>query len=159
MPVQKLIDAQDPILHRPLRPFQFGGEIDANQLAVDLTETMLANNGMGLAANQIGVDARVFVIRANPVLAVFNPIIVDQSDQTVILEEGCLTYPGLIVKVKRPGIIRCRFTMPNGETVTHKFTGMTARVFLHEFDHLNGIVFFNRAHRYHREQAFKKWKR
>ena len=76
----------------------------------------------------------------------------------IFLEEICLTYPGLSVKIKRPQHIRVRFTMANGETVTKQFTGMTARIFQQQLDHLNGIIFYSRANLYHREQALKKWK-
>jgi peptide deformylase len=120
---------------------------------------MYEYNGLGLAANQVGEPYRIFAMRGQPENFVcFNPKIVQPSEMEVVLEEGCLTYPGLLVKIKRPQHIRVRFQMPNGETVTKQFTGMTARVFQHEMDHLDGIVFFNRANRYHKELAFKKWK-
>ena len=77
----------------------------------------------------------------------------------IVLDEGCLTYPGLYVKIKRPQHVRVRFQTPNGETLTKQFTGMTARIFQHELDHLDGIVFYNKANRYHREQAMRKWKK
>ena len=77
----------------------------------------------------------------------------------ISLEEGCLSFPGLIVKVKRPQHIRVRFQTPNGDTITKQFTGMSARVFQHEIDHLNGVLYFNRANRYHRDVAMLKWKR
>jgi peptide deformylase len=78
---------------------------------------------------------------------------------TVSLEEGCLTFPGLTVKIKRPQHIRVRFTKPNNETITRQFTGMTARIFQHELDHLDGIIFYNRANRFHRDRALEKWRR
>ena len=121
---------------------------------------MYEKNGIGLAANQVGLPYRAFAMRGHPQNFVcFNPRIVQPSEQEVILEEGCLTYPGLLVKIKRPQHVRVRFTMANGETRTDTFTGMTARIFQHELDHLNGIKFFDRANRYHRDQAMKKWER
>ena len=120
---------------------------------------MYESNGIGLAANQVGIPYRVFAMRGAPENFVcFNPKIIQPSEMTVTLEEGCLTYPGLIVKVKRPQHIRVRFQTPNGETLTKQFTGMTARIFQHEIDHLDGVLFFNRANRYHKELALKKWK-
>lgn len=106
---------------------------------------MLAHEGVGLAAPQIGLSYRVFVIKANPILCCYNPRIVDKSSDEVTLEEGCLSIPGLILKIKRPRDIKCRFTYPNGETNTHTFTGATARIFQHELDHLDGILFTERA--------------
>jgi len=117
-------------------------------------------NGLGLAANQVGVPYRVFAMRGSPENFVcFNPRIVQPSAENIILEEGCLSFPGLLVKVKRPKHIRVRFTTPNGDTKTETFIGMTARVFQHELDHLDGRLYFNRANKYHKEIAMKKWKR
>jgi peptide deformylase len=101
----------------------------------------------------------VFAMEGEPARVCFNPRIVSTSGDDILLEEGCLSYPGLIVKVKRPQHARIRFTGPNGETFTEQFTGMTARVIQHEMDHLEGILFFDKANRYHREQAFKNWKK
>jgi peptide deformylase len=88
----------------------------------------------------------------------FNPKVVLASESVVLLEEGCLSYPGLITKIKRPQHCKVRFTTPNGDTITRQFTGMTARIFQHEYDHLDGIRFYDKANRFHREQAMRKWK-
>lgn len=121
---------------------------------------MYEKKGIGLAANQVGIPYRIFSMRADPQNFVcFNPKIIQPSDEEIILEEGCLSFPGLIVKVKRPRHIRVRFTTPNGDTRTEMFTGMSARIFQHELDHIDGKLYFNRASRYHREIAMKKWKK
>jgi peptide deformylase len=155
-----LVNKNDPILTQPCNVFDFSNPpMDPVELAKDLVKTMYDHNGIGLAANQVGIPYRVFAMRGSPENFVcFNPKIVQPSEMEVTLEEGCLTYPGLLVKVKRPQHIRVRFTMPNGETVTKQFTGMTARIFQHETDHLDGIIFYNKAHLYHKEQALRKWK-
>jgi peptide deformylase len=125
-----------------------------------MVEFMYDNNGLGLAANQVGLPYRMFVMRGSPEnFACFNPRIVSESAEVESVEESCLSFPGLVVKVKRPKSIRARFTMPNGETRTEPFVGITARVFQHELDHLEGKLYFNRANRYHKEVAIKKWKR
>ena len=130
--------------------------IDPMKISADLTASMAAHGGVGLAANQIGVPYRVFALRTSPEVTVcFNPKIVHTSDEQELLEEGCLSFPELIVKVKRPKLIRARFTYPSGETVTETYTGITARAFQHEHDHLNGIIFYTRASRFHRDQGFK----
>lgn len=92
-------------------------------------------------------------------LVCFNPRIVDVSPEEVYHEEGCLTFPGLFIKIKRPVHIKVRFQYPNGETVTEKFTGITARIFQHELDHLDGILFQMRANKIHLEQAENKLRR
>lgn len=118
---------------------------------------MYDNNGIGLAANQVGIPYRIFAMRGYPENFVcVNPRIVNFSSQEIALEEGCLSFPNLVVKIKRPKEIRVRFQTPNGETITRMFDGMTARVFQHELDHLNGIIFYKRANRFHREKALKK---
>lgn len=133
---------------------------DPVQFSQNLVKFMYENNGLGLAANQVGTPYRIFAMRGAPENFVcFNPKIITYSDQTVSLEEGCLTYPGLLVKIKRPEFIRVRFQTPNGETLTKQFIGMSARVFQHEIDHLDGIVFYNKANKFHREQAMRKWKK
>lgn len=144
------------ILKEEMPAFDFSNPVmDPLQLYTDLAETMRENNGMGLSANQIGVRTRAFVMRSEEIIGVFNPRVVDESSETVILEEGCLSYPNLFVKIKRPKSIKVRFTTPDGQTSTKTFTGMTARVFLHELDHLDGIAHTSRANRYHLEQAKK----
>ena len=117
------------------------------------------NKGLGLAAPQIGIPYRVFAFTGDPVNVCFNPKIVDKSKEEIYLDEGCLTFPGLIIKIKRSSLIKVRFTMANGETITKKLSGMTARCFQHELDHLNGILFLNRANLYHREKALKSWRK
>jgi peptide deformylase len=155
-----LVPKDHSLLTTKLEPFDFSNPpTDPIQLAKDLTETMLHHNGIGLAANQVGLPYRVFVIKANPVLACFNPKIVSTTGEEIDLEEGCLTFPNYFVKVRRPKMIRVRYTYPNGNTVTEIYDGMTARIFQHEFDHLNGVLFMSRATLYHREQAGKNAKR
>lgn len=154
--IKDILGHNDPILREEMPVFDFANPImDPVELYTDLAETMRENEGMGLSANQIGVRTRAFVMRAEEIIGVFNPRVVDVSSETVMLEEGCLSYPNLFVKIKRPKSIKVRFTTPDGETSTKTFTGMTARVFLHELDHLDGIAHTSRANRYHLEQAKK----
>jgi peptide deformylase len=115
--------------------------MDPYQLYRELGESLQKEGGLGLAAPQIGYPYRVFVIRSSPIIPFFNPLIVDVSDEAVEMEEGSLTFPGVILKITRPRVIRVRYTDPNGKTETKKFQDMTARVILHELDHLNGVLF------------------
>lgn len=151
-----ILDRTDPILREKMPAFDFQNPtVDPIQLYTDLAETMRENQGMGLSANQIGVRTRAFVISGEEIIGVFNPRVVDISSETVLLEEGCLSYPNLFVKIKRPKSIKVRYTTPDGETTTKTFTGLTARVFLHELDHLDGIIHTSRANKYHLEQSKK----
>ena len=156
----ELVKQNDPILKRSLEDFDFSNPpFDPIEFAQNLIKLLYEHNGLGIAANQIGVPYRIFAMRGSPENFVcFNPKIVSVSKDKVVLEEGCLTYPGLIVKIKRPSMVRIRFNTPNGDTLTKQFIGMTARICQHEYDHLEGIQFFERANKFHRDQAMRKWK-
>lgn len=154
-----LVKPNDPILTKSCEPFDFSNPaFDPVEFAQELVKHMYEWNGLGLAASQVGTPCRVFAMRGQPENFVcYNPRVVQPSEQEVILEETSLTYPGLIVKIKRPQHVRVRFQTPNGDTRTETFTGMTARVFQHYLDHIEGVLYFNRANRYYRDIAFKKW--
>jgi peptide deformylase len=155
------VKPNDQILTTPCKPFDFTQPaFDPIEFARELVHFMYDHNGIGLAANQVGVSYRVFAMRGHPENFVcYNPKIVSIGEEMMTLEEGCLSYPGLLVKVKRPKTIRVRFAQPNGDVRTDTFTGMTARIFQHEYDHLEGKLYFNRASRYHRDTALEKWRR
>lgn len=140
-----LVAWDDPILTTTCA--EFTDWENAEALAKVLLEQLQASNGIGIAAPQAGFSTRLFVLATDPVLAVFNPRVVDTSTEGSLLEEACLSFPGLVGKVRRPSMIRARFQTPNGETVTKQFSGMTARAFLHEMDHLDGRPFFARMGR------------
>jgi len=156
MNILSLVKENDPILKTETQKFDFNSGIDPIEIAKNLTETMIANNGLGLSANQVGLPYRVCAITGNTVRVMFNPRIVNVSDEQVVMEEGCLSFPGLLIKVKRPATVKVRYTQPNNQTVTEEFAGLTARVVLHELDHLDGITYIDKATRFHLEQARKK---
>jgi peptide deformylase len=156
-----LVMGNDPILTKMCNEVSFTNPpFDIIDFSKQLVKYMYDSNGIGLAANQVGVPYRIFAMRGAPENFVcINPKIIMPGTEEVVLEEGCLSYPGLLVKIKRPQHIRVRFNTPNGDVLTKQFTGMTARIFQHELDHLNGVVFYNKANRFHRDQAMKKWKK
>jgi peptide deformylase len=153
-----LIIGENNILKEECKEFDFTNPpFDPLEFSKNLVQTMYDNNGIGLAANQVGVPYKIFAMRGKPAdFVCFNPRVVMHSQEIIALEETCLSFPGLAIKIKRSQHIRVRFQSPTGETSTQMFTGMTARVFQHELDHLNGIIFYKRANRFHREKAFKK---
>ena len=154
--IRELVDCYDPILRQSTENFDFANPpINPVELYNDLAETMRENDGLGLASPQVGLPYRAFVMRAENIIGVFNPKIVDASSEMVYLEEGCLSYPNLWVKIKRPKKIKVRFTNPDGQTETRVFDGMSARVFQHELDHLDGVLHVKRANKFHLEQARK----
>lgn len=154
----KLVEASDPILTSVCKGFDFQAPpFDPIEFAHELVKCLYDHQGIGIAANQVGVPYRVFAMRGHPENFVcYNPRIVQPSEQTIVLEEGCLTWPNLLFKIKRPQHIRMRWQMPNGETRTDTFTGISARIVQHEIDHLDGKVFWEGKGRASIEMAVKK---
>ena len=151
-----LVTRYDPVLKQKCLEFDFQDmPFDPVLFSMKLTKVMVDNRGLGIAAPQVGVPYRIFALTGQPNIVMFNPKVVDTSDETVMLDEGCLSFPNLFIKIKRPKHIKVRFTMPNGEVETKKYTGMTARAVLHELDHLDGVLFQTRASQHHRLAAIK----
>lgn len=158
--IYPLVPYTDLILKEELEKFDFSNPpVDPIQLAKDLVETMIHNEGIGLAANQIGLPYRVFSVYCDPILCLFNPTIIDVSSEEVLLDEGCLSFPGISVKVRRPKSIKVRYTQANGEVITSKYTGMTARVILHEYSHLQGRTMLDDCSIIQKEKALNKLKK
>lgn len=155
-----LVHDGHPLLRQAMAEFDFREPpCDPVELANNLIETMVHHKGLGLSSNQCGLPYRAFVLWSAEPFAVFNPRIVDQTTEQVQLDEGCLTYPNLFMKIKRPKAIKVRFENAFGETQTEKFVGMTARGFLHEMDHLDGILYTKRATIPHLNRAWNQKKK
>lgn len=159
--IPKLVPDDDPILHRPCKPFDFDGDIDAGKLADTLFSAMEFYRGVGLSACQIGIDARVFVMGFGPngqgvKFECFNPKVMDITGKDIMLFEGCLSYPHTEMLVKRPGAIMVTFQDRTGKYHQEMYSGFTARVFLHEYDHMEGITFRDRVSKFKWDIARKK---
>lgn len=154
-----LVSSNDPILKEEAEDFDFQNPpVNPVELYQKLSSTMVREGGLGLSANQCGLPYRAFVMTGENITGVFNPKIVDQSNETIVLDEGCLSYPNLFIRIKRPRKIKVRYQTPIGEVVTEVYDGITARIFQHELDHLDGIIHIWRANAYHREQALRRKK-
>jgi peptide deformylase len=145
-----IIKFPNDVLRKQIPDFNFSNSsIDPVQLEKDMLDTMFALDGIGLAANQVGVEARVFVMghRDNPesAQAFFNPIVVANTEAVEDMEEGCLSFPGIYVNIKRPKAIKARWQNSKGEWQESEFDGYNCKCFLHELDHLEGIVFQDRV--------------
>jgi peptide deformylase len=145
-----VIKFPNEVLRKQIPDFDFSNpSTDPVQLEKDMLDTMFALDGIGLAANQVGVEARVFVMghRDNPesAQAFFNPIVVANTEAVEDLEEGCLSFPGIFVNIKRPKAIKARWQNSKGEWQESEFDGYNCKCFLHELDHLEGIVFQDRV--------------
>jgi peptide deformylase len=137
-----LVPERHPMIYQEMLEFDFANPpVDPIEFAHVLAQTAIRHNALGVSANQFGVAVRAFAILANPIIVCYNPKIVDYSEEMIELEEGCLSFRNMILNIKRPRVIKVRYTEPNGNVVTRQFQDMTARVFQHELDHLNGIPF------------------
>ena len=146
-------------LTTPCQQFDFNNPpLDIEDLSLSMIEFIKENGGAGLALNQVGFPYKVIAILGEPSFVMFNPRLVFEGNHLVLLDEGCLSYPGLVVPVKRSNHIKVRFQAPDGESYTKEFTGLTARVVLQELETLEGKIFYNSANRYYREKALRKWR-
>ena len=139
--IYKLVDCYDPILRKPTKPVEFGVD-NATFMAFSLAETLSKIGGLGLSANQVGVPYRLCAINTGThIWVMINPIITYKSEDVSDFKEGCLSFPGLYLKIKRPSKIKVRFNAIGGEEVEQEFDGLTATVIQHEIDHLDGICY------------------
>ncbi len=139
----KLVNEDDPILKEVQPEIDLSStNIDFSELAREMISFMRFNNGLGLAAPQVGLQYRFFVMSiAGEELVCINPKIISVSDETALNKEGCLSFPSLFLKVRRPKEITVEYYKPNGKKTERKLFGMMATCFQHETDHLNGITF------------------
>ena len=153
-----LVPENHPALHEVLPEFDFSNPpISPNEFASTLVETCKLNKGIGLSANQCGFKHRVFVMGAgDEYVAFFNPKVVSMSDEMALMDEGCLSYPLLSLKISRPKEIMVEYQDFNGELRNTKLVGISARCFLHELDHMNGIVYTSRVKPLAFQMAMKK---
>ncbi|MEJ7714299.1 MAG: peptide deformylase [Thermoleophilaceae bacterium] len=115
--------------------------------------------GIGLAAPQLGVSQRLLVYRVGPdapVVALANPEIEWRSEEADILEEGCLSLPGVQLDIERPIHVRVRARDEQGAVRTVEASGLEARVIQHEMDHLDGVLILDRGSREQRKQAMRE---
>ena len=155
-----LVPPGSKVLHTKLNEFDFTNPpTDPNELASTLVETCKKNNGLGLSANQCGLPYRVFVMGANEdFISCFNPKII-ATEGEAHMAEGCLSFPLLELRVTRPKKITVEYQDWNGEKHTTSFDGLTARIFLHELDHMDGIVYTTRVKPLALQFGMKKMKK
>ena len=159
--IYTLLEPKHPLLHSPLPEITAETEPeDRVELTNNMVETMKHYGGIGLSANQVGLALRMFVFGDNKhYIPCFNPRIIAYSDKKVPMEEGCLTYPGLFVKIIRPEWVTVTFEDENRELHEETFRDLLARVFQHEYDHMEGIDFRSLAGRISLNMAQRKVKR
>ena len=160
----ELIKSPNDWLKKVVKPFDFD-TLDAKQISGEMCQIMMAKNGLGLSANQVGLDAQIFVMRpieheeVKKPFAVINPVILEVSSDTILAKEGCLSHIGLILNISRPSSLVAQFLDIDNKECILEFKGIDARCFLHEFDHLHGIEFTDRVSKLKLDMAKKKQKK
>jgi peptide deformylase len=143
-------------------PWNFETDGDAHEFEQNMIEFMKSNKGIGLAAPQIGINRRVFVMGSDNIdgfpapFAVFNPVIKEVSQEQVLDKEGCLSYPNLWLMIKRPAWCVAEYQDSNGNVKEIKVDGYLAKCFQHEYDHLDGVCFIDRVSQMKLNLAMKK---
>jgi len=163
--MMNLVLAPNVMLETPVQ--HYPQQLHPAPIALDMIDVMNKHGGIGISANQVAFDGRIFVMKPQlnkkygDYTVVINPVIRGLSEEREYGEEGCLSHPGLVLKVKRPVSCMVDFQtltsdMKNVITVSEKYDGIDARVFLHEYDHLFGIQYINRVSKLKYDMAEKK---
>ena len=145
--VKELVEPEHQLFHHRIQSCSYN--LDRHHLSRVLIDNMIHHNGIGISANQIGIWERAFAmvrdIENNEVMVCFNPRIIKSYNEEVEMEEGCLSYPDIFLKVKRPDKIVVKYEDENKKIHKMKLSGLASRVFQHEYDHMEGIDFTQRS--------------
>ena len=154
----ELVEEAHKVLRVPPPEFNFENPPeDPKEIEKNMIEAVERYGGLGLSANQCGLPYRMFVMRTadKGVVAFWNPKITKLSNDTDNMKEGCLSFPDIYLMIKRSKVIEFEYQDTEGEKITLVLEGMAARCVQHELDHLNGILFLQRASRLKIERALK----
>ena len=145
--IKELVEPEHQLFHHRIQSCSYN--LDRHHLSRVLIDNMIYHEGIGISANQIGIWERAFaMVRAlenNEVMVCFNPRIIKSYSEEVEMEEGCLSYPELFLKVKRPDKIIVKYEDEDKKIHKIKLQGLASRVFQHEYDHMEGIDFTQRT--------------
>lgn len=141
----QLVKETDETLRQVASEWDFTIDGDPNELIKKMIKVMMENNGIGLAGPQVGIQKRIFVMgNQDRLYACINPEILEAEGNAMDVE-GCLSFPDLWLRVRRAEMIKVRYKNAMGESIETTFTGLIARVFQHERDHLDGICYDTRV--------------
>ena len=145
--IKELVEPEHQLFHHRIQSCSYN--LDRHHLSRVLIDNMIHHEGIGISANQIGIWERAFAmvrdLENNEVIVCFNPRIIKSYSEEVEMEEGCLSYPELFLKVKRPDKIIVKYEDEDKKTHKIKLEGLASRVFQHEYDHMEGIDFTQRT--------------
>ena len=157
-----LLPENHPILHKePLTWIFDPPQADPKFMYTIMLENMVYHHGLGLSANQIGMPVKVFAMRVDEsdnTIVCFNPEILEESEEMVMMSEGCLSYPFLYLKKRRPKELSVRYQNVDGDFIDTYFGELAARVFHHEMDHMKGKTFLDGVSKISLQLARKKQK-
>lgn len=141
----QLIKHPNPVLKQEAVHWDFEKDVGAEELEIDMVQLMIENNGIGLAANQVGLLKRVFAIHLTDQVpfCMFNPYILWGDNNLAQGEEGCLSFPDLFLNIPRHKNITAGYVDRHNNKRIIDLTGINARCFQHELDHLNGVCFID----------------
>ena len=159
----KLVEEASKVLRTPPEVFDFENPPESPELIAEkMSEAMDRFGGMGLSANQVGLPYRMFVAGGHPQIenglsiAMYNPEIVSASVEEVSYKEGCLSFPFIFLDIKRPKECVMKYTDSDGKEQEAHLKGMMARICLHEFDHMQGLVFTEKVSKFRLQRAKEK---
>ena len=145
--IKELVEPEHQLFHHRIQSCSYN--LDRHHLSRVLIDNMIHHEGIGISANQIGIWERAFAmvrdLENNEVMVCFNPRIIKSYSEEVEMEEGCLSYPELFLKIKRPDKIVVKYEDEDKKTHKMKLEGLASRVFQHEYDHMEGIDFTQRT--------------
>ena len=145
--IKELVEPEHQLFHHRIQSCSYN--LNRQELSRILIDNMIHHNGIGISANQIGIWERAFAmirdLENNEIIVCFNPRIVKSYSEEVEMEEGCLSYPELFLKIKRPDKIVVKYEDEDKKTHKMKLQGLASRVFQHEYDHMEGIDFTQRT--------------
>ena len=157
-----LLPEDHPVLHQEPLTWIFNPPQADPKLMYDIMlENMVYHHGLGLSANQIGMPVKVFAMRIDEsdyVIVCFNPEIQKESDEMVMMTEGCLSFPSLYLNKRRPKELTVKYQDADGDFIDAHFEGLAARVFHHEMDHMVGKTFLEGVSKIFLQTARKKQK-
>ena len=143
----ELVKETDPFLREKPEIFNFENpQVDSEKLSAQLIENMIHHEGLGLSANQIGIPVTVFAMRMDDhALVMFNPEILEWSEDTTYMKEGCLSFPGLWIAIERAKTVAVKFQVFDGEDQAGSMTDLSARIYQHESEHMDGDLFIDKV--------------
>ena len=145
--IKELVEPEHQLFHHRIQSCSYN--LNRQELSKILVDNMIHHEGIGISANQIGIWERAFAmirdLEHQEVMVCFNPRIIKSYTEEVEMEEGCLSYPELFLKIKRPDKIVVKYEDEDKKVHKMKLEGLASRVFQHEYDHMEGIDFTQRT--------------